>query len=151
MNTDLHTIKGSVSCHRMYDEYIDYPSIEWDKGLQATSKSECPAPSDQIPYFRIGAAIYRQVAGILQDMLGDRNYLSNVKIDWEDEDGNSYTFTDSSVWVYRKRVRFPEGSMEVVDDLGSGWWEFHSYTPEGDEKINDFQFSKLKEYICLTE
>lgn len=84
-------------------------------------------------------------------MRGDRNYLSNVKIDWEDEDGNSYTFTDSSVWVYRKRVRFPEGSMEVVDDLGSGWWEFNSYTPEGDEKINDFQFSKLKEYICLTE
>ncbi|WP_418993687.1 hypothetical protein [Barnesiella intestinihominis] len=151
MNTDLHTIKGGMFCPQEYDEYIDYPSIEWDKGLQATSKSECPAPSDQIPYFRIGAAIYRQVAGILQDILGDRNYLSNVKIDWEDEDGNSYTFTDSSVWVYRKRVRFPEGSMDVVDDLGSGWWEFHSYTPEGDEKINDFQFSKLKEYICLTE
>ena len=82
MNTDLHTTKGNVSCHRMYDEYIDYPSIEWDKGLQATSKSECPAPADQIPYFRIGAAIYRQVAGILQDMRGERNYLSNVKLDW---------------------------------------------------------------------
>ena len=109
--------------------------------------STCNSIESRAPYFHIGDEIYRKMASELLDMIGARKCIFDVSIDFEDKKGNSYLFTDSSIWAYRMTEQYPEGTMEVIDDLGSGWCEFHSYTPEGDEKTNDFQFNKLKEYI----
>lgn len=52
----------------------------------------------------------------------------------------------ASVIVYRTRLSQPEGDAEPVSDLVPVWWEFHTFSAEG-EMLNDFDFSEMKRFV----
>lgn len=39
-----------------------------------------------------------------------------------------------------------EGDAEPVSDLVPVWWEFHTFSAEG-EMLNDFDFSEMKRFV----
>lgn len=91
--------------------------------------------------------LYGIVARKLLDEIGEKSfYFGSFSFDY----GLKMCRFESSIVVYRSKVCLPEGDADRIDDLVPVWWEFHTSDQAG-EHLNDFQFSKLKEYICLTE
>ncbi len=103
--------------------------------------------SSKNPFFAImysvSSELYRQVLASLLEAVGGRGYFSG-SIEGEAPDGE-WRLTVSAI-VYRKRISAPEGDCDVVSDLVPVWWEFHTFTPEG-ERLNDFSFSELRELL----
>lgn len=57
-----------------------------------------------------------------------------------------YCTLRTTLLVYRKSERLPEGERAVIRDIVPVWWEFHTETTFGEE-LNDFSFDTLKEYL----
>ena len=93
--------------------------------------------------YSVSSELYLEVAARLLEAVGDSSYFSGSL---------SFPFGDAecrlttSVIVYRRRERLPEGDRDAVVDLVPVWWEFHT-TGEGGEVLNDFSFADLKAYL----
>lgn len=93
--------------------------------------------------YEITCSIYEKAAQKLCDELGRNGYYSG-KIDFTHEEAECQM--KASLIIYHKRLELPEGDIDIIEDLVPVWWEFHTYI-DGDEVLNDFDFSILKEYI----
>lgn len=93
--------------------------------------------------YEITYPIYEKTAQKLCDLVGGDNYFSGT-IEFACEDTECRMV--ASLIIYRKRVEMPEGVIEIIEDIVPVWWEFHT-TIDGVERINDFDFSALKEFI----
>ena len=65
---------------------------------------------------------------------------------WKLRFGDTDCRFTASVIVYRTRLSQPEGDAEPVSDLVPVWWEFHTFSAEG-EMLNDFDFSEMKRFV----
>ena len=98
--------------------------------------------------YSVSPELYQEVAARLADAVDGENYFSgSLAFRFGDTDCR---FT-ASVIVYRGRVSLPEGvrhegDAEPVSDLVPVWWEFHTFSAEG-EMLNDFDFSEMKRFV----
>lgn len=92
---------------------------------------------------QIPETMYREVLDRLYDAIDGNDYFSGTIC---------FTAADLdcrltiALIVYRRRVSYPEGAADEIDDLVPVWWEFHTVR-DGDELPNDFQFSELKKQL----
>ena len=93
--------------------------------------------------YEISSQIYEKTAQKLCDLVGGNGYFSGT-LEFAHEDIECRMV--ASLIIYRKRVEMPEGLFDVIDDIVPVWWEFHTVI-DGEERINDFDFSLLKEYM----
>lgn len=93
--------------------------------------------------YEITSQIYEKTAQRLCDLVGNRNYFSGV-IEFSHEETECRMVT--SLIIYHKRVEMPDDNFDVIEDIIPVWWEFHTFI-DGEERINDFDFSLLKEQI----
>ena len=88
--------------------------------------------------YSVSPELYQEVAARLADAVDGENYFSGSL---------AFRFGDTaSVIVYRTRLSQPEGDAEPVSDLVPVWWEFHTFSAEG-EMLNDFDFSEMKRFV----
>ena len=87
--------------------------------------------------------LYEEVADRLKEAIGERRYFSGY-ISFEAR--RITCRLTISLIVYRECVAWPEGEFERISDLVPIWWEFHTYK-DGDDILNDFQFSEMRKYI----
>ena len=93
--------------------------------------------------YSVSPELYQEVAARLADAVDGENYFSGaLAVRFGDTDCR---FT-ASVIVYRTRLSQPEGDAEPVSDLVPVWWEFHTFSAEG-EMLNDFDFSEMKRFV----
>ncbi len=93
--------------------------------------------------YEITPKIYEKTAQKVSDAVGNTGYFSGT-IDFSYENVECRMLL--SMVIYRKKVEMPEGRCNIIDDVVPVWWEFHT-TVDGEELINDFDFSLFKEYI----
>ena len=93
--------------------------------------------------YEITSQIYEKTAQRFCDLVGRAGYFSGT-IEFAHEDTECKMV--ATIIIYHKIVDMPEGRMEVIDDIVPVWWEFRT-TVGGEELINDFDFSVLKEHI----
>lgn len=87
--------------------------------------------------------LYSETAQKLIEAIDDRNYISE-SIEWQH--GEIDCRLVLSAVIYREKRPMPEGTACTITDIVPVWWEFHTSDDEG-EKLNDFSFSTLKEFI----
>ncbi|MFR5363056.1 hypothetical protein [Alistipes finegoldii] len=93
--------------------------------------------------YSVSPELYQEVAARLADAVDGENYFSgSLAFRFGD---TACRFT-ASVIVYRTRLSQPEGDAEPVSDLVPVWWEFHTFSAEG-EMLNDFDFSEMKRFV----
>lgn len=88
--------------------------------------------------------LYEDTALLLAERLGcEADYFSDsirfTRGEWD------YCLTTTLI-VYRRTERAPDGVRRPLSDLVPVWWEFHTTGPEG-EVLNDFSFNELKRYM----
>ncbi|MBO5875511.1 MAG: hypothetical protein J6Q20_03190 [Alistipes sp.] len=93
--------------------------------------------------YEISSEIYKKAALRLCDQVGDGDYFSGT-ITFVHEEVECRMLL--SIIIYHKRVEMPEGSFETIEDVVPVWWEFHTEI-DGEEQINDFDFSLFKGYL----
>ena len=93
--------------------------------------------------YEIPSQIYEKTAQKLCDSLGNSSYFSGT-IDFTFE--SVECCLKASLIIYHKRIDAPDGCTELIDEIVPVWWEFHTII-DSEERINDFDFSLLKEYI----
>ena len=87
--------------------------------------------------------LYHEAAARLADAIDGENYFSgSLAFGF----GGMQCRLTTSVIVYRTRLSQPEGDAEPVSDLVPVWWEFHTFSAEG-EMLNDFDFSEMKRFV----
>ena len=93
--------------------------------------------------YSVSSELYHEAAARLSDAIDGGNYFSgSLAFRFGDTD----CCLTASVIVYRTRLSPPEGDAEPVSDLVPGWWEFHTFSAEG-EMLNDFDFSEMKRFV----
>lgn len=90
--------------------------------------------------FTISTELYGEVLSRLKEKIGARDYFSGSLAF---ESAGMACRLVVSCFIYRKRVRMPEGAHAAIVDLVPVWWEFHT-ADEGGEQLNDFSFSELR-------
>ena len=88
--------------------------------------------------------LYQETLTRLTEAIGAGNYYSgSVAFDF---DGIACRLV-TSVIVYRRTERLPEGDFSVITDLVPVWWEFHTESDAEGEWLNDFSFDELRRCI----
>ena len=91
----------------------------------------------------ITSAHYCHVAEkIIEQTLG-RNYFSGV---FEFDLGELSARMIATLMIYHRKERLPQGEITLISDIIPVWWEFHTLIDD-EEKLNDFSFNELREYI----
>lgn len=93
--------------------------------------------------YSVSSELYRQVTARLAEAVGASGYFSG-SIEGEAQDAE-WRLT-VSVIVYREHVSAPDGDYDAISDLVPVWWEFHTFTTDG-EVLNDFSFSEVRRLI----
>ncbi|MDE6375047.1 MAG: hypothetical protein K2L09_04820 [Alistipes sp.] len=93
--------------------------------------------------YSVSSELYRQVTARLAEAVGASGYFSG-SIEGESQ-GAEWRLTVSAI-VYREHVSAPDGDYDAISDFVPVWWEFHTFTPDG-EVLNDFSFSELRRFI----
>ncbi len=93
--------------------------------------------------YQVSTQLYVEVATRLQEAIDDENYFSGTL---QFRFGEVECRLLTSVIVYRKPLRRPEGEFDAISDLIPVWWEFHTVGDQG-ELLNDFDFSQLLFYL----
>lgn len=94
-------------------------------------------------FFEVPLELYDEIRTRLTEAVGDENYFSGTL---------AFPFKGifcrlrTSVIVYRRTERLPEGTFSVIDDLVPVWWEFHIESDEAGEVLNDFSFDELRRF-----
>ncbi len=92
-------------------------------------------------FFEVPLELYDEIRTRLTEAIGDENYFSGtLTFPFE---GISCRL-QTSVIVYRRTERLPEGTFSVIDDLVPVWWEFHTESDDAGEMLNDFSFDELR-------
>lgn len=86
---------------------------------------------------------YAAVARELAERIESTDFVNTTVHTSDDMFDSSLTAT---LIVYRSECPSAT-SMRPIIDVVPVWWEFHTYTPDGDEQINDFSFAELKPYL----
>lgn len=91
-------------------------------------------------FYSVTPELYNETLTRLTEAIGADNYFSGTV---------EFVFDDitcrlrTSVIVYRRTERLPEGDASVITDLVPVWWEFHTESDDAGEMLNDFSFSEL--------
>ena len=93
-------------------------------------------------FYPVTPRLYQETLNRLTEAIGAANYYSGaIAFDFEGIACRLVT----SVIVYRRTERLPEGDFSVVTDLVPVWWEFHTESDEeGELLLNDFSFDELR-------
>ena len=95
-------------------------------------------------FYPVTPELYHETLIHLTDAIGAANYYSGtVAFDF---DGIACRLL-TSVIVYRRTERLPEGEYSLLTDLVPVWWEFHTESDEEGELLNDFSFDELRRCI----
>lgn len=93
--------------------------------------------------YEITSQIYEKTAAKLKDLVAGYSYYSGtMEFAFEDTECRMVL----SLIIYYKQVELPEKTYTVIADIVPVWWEFHTVI-DGEERINDFDFALLKEYL----
>lgn len=93
--------------------------------------------------YRISPAFYCKVVDLLLEQVDLKEYYSGIfEFDFE----NVRCRIVLSAVVYWRDVIQPEGVKRSVSDIIPVWWEMHTEIA-GEERLNDFSFNELREYI----
>lgn len=93
--------------------------------------------------YSVSTELYHATAVRLLEAIGPAGYFSgSLTFDF---DGVECRLT-TSVMVYRRAERYPEGPCDAVADLVPVWWEFHTCR-DGVEMLNDFSFATLRDLL----
>lgn len=93
---------------------------------------------------KVSNEVYLALSDELIEQIGrDEYFKTTIEIE---KDGIMYEL-EASGMVYRKEVRCPEWTGEVISDVIPTWWELHTFDKEGNEIRNDGEFNKIREYI----
>lgn len=93
---------------------------------------------------KVSNEVYSALSDELIEQIGSDEYFKTT-IEVE-KDGIMYEL-EASGMVYRKEVRCPDWTGEVISDVIPTWWELHTFDKDGNEIRNDGQFSEIREYI----
>ncbi len=93
----------------------------------------------------IDLSFYSQLSDLLIEKFEDAAYHSEITT--FEHNGYECEFRASLI-IYHRIESFPEGDQVVIRDIVPIWWEFHTYTRDGEELLNDFDFDILKKHIC---
>ncbi len=94
-------------------------------------------------FFEVPPELYDEIRTRLTEAVGDENYFSGtLTFPFEDISCRMRT----SVIVYRRTERLPEGTFSVIDDLVPVWWEFRTESDDAGEMLNDFSFDELRRF-----
>ncbi|MDE5963388.1 MAG: hypothetical protein K2G58_05120 [Alistipes sp.] len=96
-------------------------------------------------FFTVTPELYDETSARLFELIGDENYFSG-SLNFVFEGVSCRLRT--SVIVYRRTERLPEGTFSVIVDLVPVWWEFHTESDEAGEMLNDFSFSELRAVLA---
>ena len=86
-------------------------------------------------FFEVPLELYDEIRTRLTEAVGDENYFSGTL---------AFPFKGifcrlrTSVIVYRRTERLPEGTFSVIDDLVPVWWEFHSSSAQSAQTFSPF-------------
>ncbi len=94
--------------------------------------------------YDISDELYRITTCLVIDRIGDQGYISDV-IEFEHDE--MLCRLHLSAVIYRQTSVYPEGKITAISDIIPVWWEFHTYTSEGEEVLNTFSFNELRQYI----
>lgn len=94
-------------------------------------------------FYSVTPELYSETLARLTEAIGDKNYFSGT-LEFP-FDGIACRLR-TSVVVYRRTERLPEGEFSVITDLIPVWWEFHTESDDDGELLNDFSFSSLREF-----
>lgn len=94
-------------------------------------------------FFEVPLELYDEIRTRLTEAVGDENYFSGTLAF---PFGDIFCRLRTSVIVYRRTERLPEGTFPVIDDLVPVWWEFHTESDDAGEVLNDFSFDELRRF-----
>lgn len=94
-------------------------------------------------FFEVPLELYDEIRTRLTEAVGDENYFSGTLAF---PFGGIFCRLRTSVIVYRRTERLPEGTFSVIDDLVPVWWEFHIESDEAGEVLNDFSFDEVRRF-----
>lgn len=86
--------------------------------------------------------IYRLLADRLRDAVGTAEFFSGRITVAADLDYELIT----TLLFYRTTESDESGSRDIITDIVPVWWEFHSYTIDG-EILNDFDFAEFRREV----
>lgn len=88
--------------------------------------------------------VYQEIAEQLSEEIGGRDYYSG-RIERTTPD---YDITlTSTLVVYHTTHTAPDGSFTTINDIVPIWWSCSTTTDEG-ERLNDFDFNRIKALVC---
>lgn len=93
--------------------------------------------------YKVSPEFYVALAEKLLEQIDLKEYYSGV-FEFEFEDVSCRMVL--SAVIYRSLTTYPEEPSRIVRDVVPIWWELHTYN-EGEECLNDFSFSELREYL----
>ncbi len=94
-------------------------------------------------FFEVPLELYDEIRARLTEAIGDENYFSGtLTFPFE----GIFCRLQTSVIVYRRTERLPEGTFSVITDLVPVWWEFHTESDDAGEMLNDFSFDELRRF-----
>lgn len=86
--------------------------------------------------------IYRLLADRLRDAVGTAEFFSGRITVAAD---NDYELI-ATLLLYRSMVSDESGARDVITNVVPVWWEFHSFTIDG-EVLNDFDFAEFRREV----
>ncbi len=94
--------------------------------------------------FKIDTTTYERLAEELASQItSDSVFAGKVAIETDDAD---ITLTITMI-PYFTQVDYPEGRVDVLENIVPVGWELRTITLDGDV-INDFDFQTFKELLC---
>ena len=93
--------------------------------------------------YSVPSELYVEVVARLREAIGERRYFSGTL---NFAFGEVECHLRASLMVYWREESYPERHYASISDLVLVWWEMHT-TIDGEEKLNDFSFSTLRQYL----
>jgi len=93
----------------------------------------------------IGDDVYRELGQLVNDEICDSDFVDCI-VETDRSPAFSGVLRLTAV-IHRGEEAAPDYVRHPIVDIGPVWWEFMTFDKDGDECINDFQFSRLKKYL----
>lgn len=93
--------------------------------------------------YNVSFQLYHKLAELLLEEVSECGYY-NDSIEFCHE-GIDCQLLLSAV-IYHRIVEAPDYRTEIISDIVPVWWEFHTYTEDG-EILNTFSFNELRTFI----
>ena len=89
--------------------------------------------------YHVSHEVYDELATSLRDRIGDGSYFAGTV---ESLGGDVRVSLRTTLILYRRDDRRPDGAISLITDVVPVWWECHTVCGAV-EMLNDFDFSEI--------